>query len=113
MTTATVSLWGTDIGYVSMGPDERFARFEFDPVFARMGIEPAPLVMPVEAGRIYQFRELPPRSFHGLPGMLADSLPDRYGNRLIDIWLAGTGRSPGDFNAVQRVHALVHALVRA
>lgn len=103
MTTATVRLWGTDIGYVSMNPDERYARFEYDPAFAHMGIEPAPLVMPVEAGRIYQFRELAPRAFHGLPGLLADSLPDKYGNRLIDIWLAGTGRSPESFNAVDRL----------
>lgn len=103
MTTATVRLWGTDIGYVSMDSEERFARFEFDPAFAQMGIEPAPLVMPVKAGRVYQFRDLPTRSFHGLPGLLADSLPDKYGNRLIDIWLARTGRTPESFNAVDRL----------
>jgi serine/threonine-protein kinase HipA len=103
MTTATVRLWGTVIGYVSMDADERHARFEFDPEFALAKIELAPLVMPVEAGRIYQFKDLDPRSFHGLPGLLADSLPDRYGNRLIDVWLARTGRRAEDFNAVDRL----------
>ncbi len=103
MSAATVSLWGTDIGYVSMDPDERFARFEFDPDFAKAGIDLAPLVMPVAAGRVYRFPELHPRSFHGLPGLLSDSLPDRYGNRLIDVWLARTGRRPDEFNAVDRL----------
>ena len=103
MSTATVILWGTAIGYISMDADERFARFEFDPDFARFGIEPAPLKMPVEPGRVYQFPEIHPRSFHGLPGMIADSLPDKYGNRLIDVWLAKTGRTPEQFNAVDRL----------
>ena len=90
MSTATVKLWGTTIGYVSMNHAERHARFEYDPEFVNFGIEPAPLCMPLRKGHIYQFRELPPRSFHGLPGMIADSLPDKYGNKLIDVWLAQT-----------------------
>lgn len=103
MTTATVKLWGTPIGYVSMDAGERFARFEYEPEFAKAGIEVAPLHMPVVARRIYQFRELEPRAFHGLPGLLADSLPDKYGNRLIDVWLARTGRTPESFHAVDRL----------
>ena len=103
MTTATVTLWGTPVGYVSMDRGERFARFEYDPNFSAAGIELAPLKMPVEANRIYQFAELHPRAFHGLPGLLADCLPDRYGNRLIDVWLARTGRTNDEFNAVDRL----------
>lgn len=103
MTTATVRLWGTDIGYVSMDRGERFARFEYDPDFVAVGVDLAPLVMPRVARRIYRFSELEPRSFHGLPGLLSDSLPDRYGNRLIDVWLARTGRRREDFNAVDRL----------
>ncbi len=103
MSTATIKLWGTPIGYVSMEVDERFARFEYDPAFSEFGVEPAPLQMPVRPGRIYQFQNLHPRSFHGLPGLIADSLPDRYGNKLIDIWLAQTGRQPDAFNAVDRL----------
>ena len=103
MTTATVKLWGTTIGYIAMGSGERFARFEYAPDFEGFGIEPAPLMMPVQSRRIYQFPDLHPRSFHGMPGLIADSLPDKYGQRLIDVWLAQTGRKPADFNAVDRL----------
>lgn len=103
MSAATVHLWGTPVGYVSMDYSERFARFEYDPDFAAFGIEVAPLKMPVRARRIYQFPDLHPRSFHGLPGLLADSLPDKYGNRLINVWLTQTGRQPETFNAVDRL----------
>lgn len=109
MTTATVKLWGTTIGYISMGLDpttkltERFARFEYDPAFVQSGIQIAPLMMPLRAHHIYQFSDLHPRAFHGLPGLLADSLPDKYGHRLIDVWLAQTGRKTSDFNAVDRL----------
>lgn len=103
MTTATVKLWGTTVGYVSMDHGEAFARFEYDPAFAGTGIELAPLHMPLRPRHIYQFTGLHSRSFHGLPGLLADSLPDKYGNRLIDIWLAQTGRRAEQFNAVDRL----------
>jgi serine/threonine-protein kinase HipA len=103
MTTATVKLWGTVVGYVSMEPNETFARFEFDPRFKAMNIELAPLKMPIGSDRVYQFPDLHPRSFHGLPGLLADSLPDKYGNKLIDVWLASAGRSSESFNAVDRL----------
>lgn len=103
MTVATVKLWGTAIGYIAMDKGERFARFEYDPQFEALGVEPAPLKMPVQPGRIYQFPDLHPRSFHGLPGLIADSLPDKYGQKLINVWLAQTGRSPEDFNALDRL----------
>ena len=103
MSTATVSLWGTTIGYVAMDAGERYARFEYDPGFADLAVEPAPIQMPVRPGQIYQFQDLHPRSFHGMPGLIADSLPDKYGQRLVDVWLAQTGRKPEDFNAVDRL----------
>jgi len=103
MTVAIVKLWGNNIGYVSMAEDERFARFEYDPTFAARKIELSPLQMPLEPSHIYQFAELPKRSFHGLPGLLADSLPDKYGNKLIDVWLTRQGRDAEGFNAVDRL----------
>lgn len=102
MTTAEVWLWGTRIGGVTLPPDERYASFEYDPDFAPSGIELSPIVMPL-GRQLYRFPSLAAESFHGLPGLLADSLPDKYGNALIDAWLATQGRRPGDFNAVERL----------
>ncbi len=101
-TTARVNLWGRTIGAVSLGSDAATATFEYDPAFARSGIEIAPLTMPL-SGHLYSFPSLRPETFHGLPGLLADSLPDRFGNALIDAWLARSGRTPGSFNAVERL----------
>lgn len=53
--------------------------------------------------RVYEFPALPRSTFHGLPGLLADSLPDRFGNALIDAWLATQGRTPASFGAVERL----------
>jgi serine/threonine-protein kinase HipA len=103
MTTAAVNLWGTTVAYVSMNADEHFARFEYDPAYAAKGVQLAPLVMPLKAHQVYHFSNLPKHSFHGLPGLLADSLPDKYGNSLIDVWLAQKGRTAESFNAVDRL----------
>ncbi len=102
MTTCEVWLWGTRVGAVTLPADELFASFEYDPDFQRSGIELSPLAMPL-GGQIYRFPTLAPESFHGLPGLLADALPDKYGNALIDAWLATQGRTAADFNAVERL----------
>ena len=60
------------------------------------------MVMPLSR-RLYRFPELSRPTFLGLPGLLADSLPDKFGNALIDAWLASQGRQPGSFNAVERL----------
>jgi len=101
-TIAEVKLWGRTIGAVSLGDGDDVAAFEYDPAFARSGIEISPLVMPL-SNRIYRFPELARKTFHGLPGLLADSLPDRFGNALINAWLATQGREPASFNAVERL----------
>ena len=74
--------------------DERYqvAQFEYDSSFVGRGLEPSPLMMPVREGRVYSFSGLNRETFRGLPGMLADSLPDTYGRALFDRWLALTGR---------------------
>ena len=99
---AEVSLWGRTIGAVTMDAGARVAAFQYEPAFARSGIELSPLVMPL-SDRIYTFPALPSITFHGLPGLLADSLPDKFGNALIDAWLATQGRTPESFNAVERL----------
>jgi serine/threonine-protein kinase HipA len=101
-TVAEVRLWGSRIGAVSLEDDADTAAFAFEPAFVDSGVQPAPIVMPL--GReVFSFPDLPRRSFHGLPGMLADALPDKYGNILIDAWLATQGRTPESFNAVERL----------
>jgi serine/threonine-protein kinase HipA len=101
-TVAEVKLWGRTIGAVSLGDGADVAAFEYDAGFAGSGIEVAPLVMPLSR-RVYTFPELSRITFHGLPGLLADSLPDRFGNALINAWLARQGRTPESFNSVERL----------
>nr|WP_255492268.1 type II toxin-antitoxin system HipA family toxin [Luteimonas sp. MC1825] len=102
VTDATVRLWGRDIGAVSWLEDRDRAVFQYMPDFADSGIRVAPIMMP--PGREpFEFPGLPREAFKGLPGMLADALPDRFGNALIDAWLAAQGRAPGSFNPVERL----------
>jgi serine/threonine-protein kinase HipA len=101
-TIAEVRLWGRTIGAVVLEDDRDVAAFEYDAAFARSGIEIAPLTMPLSR-RVYTFPELSRTTFYGLPGLLADSLPDKFGNALIDAWLATQGRQPDSFNAVERL----------
>jgi serine/threonine-protein kinase HipA len=101
-TLAEVRLWGRTIGAVSLDAGEGTARFEYTPAFAKSGIEVSPLMMPLST-RVYSFPSLNLETFHGLPGLLADALPDRFGNALIDAWLAQQGRRADSFNAVERL----------
>jgi serine/threonine-protein kinase HipA len=101
-TVAEVRLWGRTIGAVSVEGPGAVAAFEYTPEFARSGIEVAPLAMPLST-QVYRFPELGAAAFHGLPGLLADSLPDKFGNAVIDAWLASQGRLPGEIDAVERL----------
>lgn len=100
--TAKVQLWGRTIGAVSMAEGRDYAAFQYEPEFASSGIEVSPLTMPLSQ-RVYAFPELSRNTFHGLPGLLADSLPDKFGNALINAWLATQGRTPESFSAVERL----------
>ena len=99
---AKVQLWGRTIGAVSLAGGREGAAFQYDREFAASGIELSPVVMPLSE-RVYEFPALPRNTFHGLPGLLADSLPDKFGNALIDAWLATQGRAAEDFSAVERL----------
>jgi serine/threonine-protein kinase HipA len=93
---AKVKLYGNDLGTFRW--DERYAvaQFEYAESFVGRGIEPAPIMMPVREGMVYSFGDIGKETFKGLPGMLADSLPDTYGRALFDRWLALTGRQSGN-----------------
>ncbi len=102
MSIAEVKLWGRTIGAVAWDDEKQVAHFEYHPEFVTSKIEVAPLMMPLSP-QIYSFPALTAQTFHGLPGLLADSLPDRFGNALIDAWLAKEGRRPESFNPVERL----------
>lgn len=102
MTVAEVTLWGTRVAAVSIDDHERHATFQYDPAFARSGIELAPIRMPLRE-QPYRFPGLPVDAFGGLPGLLADSLPDRWGTALVNAWLASQGRDESSFDVVQRL----------
>ena len=100
--TCEVYLWGHTIGAAYWDEEERLAVFEYHPAFRPSGIELAPLMMPL-GERIYRFPELRRRSFQGLPGLLADSLPDDFGNAVIDQWLIREGRNKEGFSPIERL----------
>lgn len=99
--SAEVRLWGRTIGAVIWDVQREIGVFEYDASFMRSGIEVSPMTMPLRQA-IYQFPQLR-GSFSNLPGLLADSLPDKFGNRLIDAWLASQGRKPDSMNPVERL----------
>jgi serine/threonine-protein kinase HipA len=99
---ALVRLWGRTIGAVSLEEEMPAAVFQYERAFAGSGIEVSPLTMPLR-DEPYSFPALDFNTFKGLPGLLADSLPDRYGNALVDTWLAAQGRSPGSASAIERL----------
>ncbi len=99
---AEVKLWGKTIGAVLLQDGDDVASFEYAAAFAQSGIQVAPLVMPLSR-RVHRFPALSRTTFHGLPGLLADSLPDKFGNALIDAWLASRGRQADSFNAIERL----------
>lgn len=103
LTTATVRLWDRDVGAVTWDPQRGYASFQYMPEFARRGPAVAPVTMHLDAERIYSFPTLNRDTYRGLPGLLADALPDRYGNALIDLWLRRQGRAVGDFDPVERL----------
>jgi serine/threonine-protein kinase HipA len=104
---ANVRIWGKSAGVIVWEAERGFASFEYEPGFLDLGLDLSPLRMPVERARsgrpVFAFPNLPPETFMGLPGMLADSLPDNFGNRIIDQWLASRGRSTDDFSPVERL----------
>lgn len=96
---AKVNLYNQQMGSVRWDSSRNTALFEYADNFIGKGLEPSPILMPVRQGRVYSFGDIDHGTFKGLPGLLADSLPDTYGRALFDRWLALTGRQSG--NAVE------------
>ncbi len=102
--TAFVYLWGKRVGAVAWDKATGMGSFEYDPAFQQQNWNVAPILMPIGSakGRVFNFPELANNStFKGLPGLLADVLPDRYGNSLINAWLAQQGRPANSMSPVE------------
>ncbi len=105
MKFAEVYLWGTKVGTLHLGDNEVFADFEYDKEFIQFArareIELSPIKMPI-SNRVYRFTDIGD-AFKGVPGLIADSLPDKFGNAVISSWLAAQGKSESDFNVIDRL----------
>ncbi|QKX17177.1 type II toxin-antitoxin system HipA family toxin [Microbulbifer sp. YPW1] len=102
MEVISVDYQGQAAGAVSFDTDTGIGAFEYDPAFIDTGIELSPLKMPL-ARRIYSFPELRYETFRGLPGLIADSLPDDFGNAVLNAWMAAQGKHPQDITPLQRL----------
>ena len=100
--TAEVYLWGTRIGIIHQDISKSYTTFEYDRNFVKSGIEVSPLRMPL-GKNVYEFPALTGAPFYGMPGLVADSLPDRFGNAVIEQWLMSLGKSLSDFTAIDRL----------
>ncbi|MDP2564468.1 type II toxin-antitoxin system HipA family toxin [Pseudoalteromonas marina] len=90
------------VGAVSYDVENRVGVFEYAPEFIKTGIQLSPLKMPLAKG-LYRFANLDYDTFKGLPGLLADSLPDDFGNSILNAWVASEGRSVSDITPLQRL----------
>lgn len=101
--TAEVWLWGSRIGYLYQPEGSRLVQFEYDREFLNSGIEISPIMLPLSEN-VYAFDDLAGvPAFKGMAGVFADSLPDRFGNKIIDAWLAEQGRAKDSFTAIERL----------
>ena len=107
MKTATVKIWDQPVGAVLWDDSSQSGTFEFEPKFVKSGLDLAPFMMPIaelkRGNTLFEFKQLNKETFYGLPGLLADALPDKYGTTLLNAWLASQGRSPGSMNPVERL----------
>jgi serine/threonine-protein kinase HipA len=104
--TAYVKIWGEVVGAVTWRQDRGYAVFEYEPAFLGKGWDLSPVHLGTsntQPGEIFSFPNLDPFTFLGLPGLLASSLPDDFGNSIIDSWLTRNGRDPRSFNPVERL----------
>lgn len=102
MEAIKITYQGDVVGAVSFDTEKGLGQFEYDPRFVKNGVELSPITMPLSS-RIYSFPELDFTTFKGLPGLIADSLPDDFGNAVLNAWVAGQGRSPSDITPLQRL----------
>jgi len=102
MNIIKINIWGKTVGYASWGEKKQCAVFQYDQSYIENGDELAPALMPLSE-KIFCFESLDRKTFNGLPGLLSDSIPDAFGNALIDLWLKRKGISVGKFTPFDRL----------
>ncbi|MBL1215530.1 MAG: type II toxin-antitoxin system HipA family toxin [Ignavibacteriae bacterium] len=104
ITAAEIKIWNKPVGAIAWDSTSEIGSFEFYPEFEQHNWNLAPIKMPIKnsAGKVFSFPELRGTStFKGLPGLVADLLPDKYGNALINTWLTRQGRPTNSLNSVE------------
>lgn len=87
-----VRCWASRVGALALDPKSGFYVFEYEKEWVARGIELAPTTMPTSRSPgTFVFPSLPTNTYHRLPPMLADSLPDDFGNALTTAYLANQG----------------------
>lgn len=99
--TVRVKMWGTTVGYLHQA-DNGMVGFQYDEEFLKSNIEISPIKMPLSTAT-YIFPALPEQTFHGLPGMVADSLPDKFGNTVINRYLESQGRTADSLSVIEKL----------
>ncbi|HEY7772702.1 MAG TPA: type II toxin-antitoxin system HipA family toxin [Marinagarivorans sp.] len=102
MEVVNITYLAHDVGALSFDSDNGLGAFEYSASFLKKGIELSPLKMPLSK-QIFSFPELNFNTYKGLPGLIADSLPDDFGNAVLNAWVAGQGKSPSDITPLQRL----------
>ncbi len=101
-----VKMWGVPVGVAYWHSAAQYASFEYEPEFLSYGLDISPVYMSIEdasSENLFEFPHLDKTTFHGLPGLLANSLPDNFGNSIINSWLRKQGRSPDTLNPIERL----------
>ena len=102
MEAVNINYQGALVGAVSFDTDKGFGGFEYAPDFINKGIQLSPIKMPLSS-QVYSFPELANHTFKGLPGLIADSLPDDFGNAVLNAWVASQGSATADITPLQRL----------
>ena len=104
---ATIVLWKKNVGAVLWDESRQYAIIEFEDSFIKSALDITPLIMPLtdlqNGNKIFSFSNLNWETYYGLPGLLSDSLPDRFGNRILEAWLTRQGRNLQNINPVERL----------
>ena len=99
-----VYVWGEFVGAVALDPKLGYYVFAYDKKFGKSGIELSPLHMPLtDTEEPYVFTDLPEATYKRLPAMLADALPDDFGNALIDRYMAQKGITRPQITSLDRL----------